>query len=41
MKAIGKFPNVIGKLTTGKTLASNGEEITNTMIGNGGLVIYW
>ena len=31
--AISKFPNAIGKLMIGKTLATNGEEITNAMIG--------
>ena len=34
LAAIGKFPNAIGKLMIGKTLATNGEIITNTMIGN-------
>ena len=34
LAAIGKFPSAIGKLTIGKTLATNGEENTNTMIGN-------
>ena len=41
MAAIGKFPNAIGKLMIGKTLATNGEEITNAMIGNDVLAIYW
>ena len=39
--AIGKFPSVIGKLMIGKTLATNGEEITNAMIGNDVLANYW
>ena len=39
--AIGKFPNVIGKLMIGETLALSGEEITNAMIGNDILPIYW
>ena len=39
--AIGKSPKVIGKLIIGKTLASNGEEITNAKIGNDVLAIYW
>ena len=41
LAAIGKFPNAIGKLMIGKTLATNGEEITNAMIGNAVLAIYW
>ena len=41
LAAISKFPNAIGKLMIGKTLATNGEEITNAMIGNAVLVIYW
>ena len=41
LAAIGKFPNAIGKLMIGKTLATNGEEITNAMIGNDVLAIYW
>ena len=41
MAAIGKFPSAIGKLMTGKTLATNGEEITNAMIGNDVLANYW
>ena len=41
MAAIGKFPNAIVKLTIGKTLDTNGEEITNAMIGNDVLAIYW
>ena len=39
--AIGKFPIAIGKLLFDKTLAANGEEITNAMIGNDVLLIYW
>ena len=38
--AIGKFPSAIGKLMIGKTLATNGEDITNAMIGNGELADY-
>ena len=34
LAAVGKFSNAIGNLMTGKTLATNGEEITNAMIGN-------
>ena len=34
LAAIGKFPNVIGKLMIGKTLDTIGEEISNVMIGN-------
>ena len=41
LAAIGKSPNAIGKLMIGKTLAANGEEITNAMIGNDLLAIYW
>ena len=40
LAAIGKFPSVIGKLMIGKTLATNGEEITNAMIGNDELANY-
>ena len=40
LEAISKFPNVIGKLMIDKTLAVNGEEITNAMIGNDVLAIY-
>ena len=39
--AIGKFPNAIGKFMIGKTLAINGKEIANAMIGNDALAIYW
>ena len=38
LAAIGKFSNTIGKVMIGKTLATNGEEITNPMIGND---MYW
>ena len=41
LAAIGKFPNGIGKLMIGSILATNGEEITNAMIGNAALAIYW
>ena len=41
LAAIGKFLIAIGKLMIGKTLATKGEEITNAMIGNGVLAIYW
>ena len=41
LAAIGKFPSAIGKLMIDKTLATNGEEITNAMIGNDVLAIYW
>ena len=41
LTAIRKFPTVIGKLMIGKTLATNGEEITNAMIGNDVLANYW
>ena len=41
LAAICKFPNAFGKLMIGKTLATNGEEITNAMIGNDVLAIYW
>ena len=40
MAAIGKFSSTIGKLMTGKTLATNGEEIANAMIGNDVLANY-
>ena len=39
--AVGKLSNAIGKLMIGKTLTANGEEITNAMIGNDLLAIYW
>ena len=38
---IGKFPNAIGKLMIGKTLATNEQEITNAVVGNDVLAIYW
>ena len=41
LAAIGKFPSAIGKLMIGKTLATNGEEITNAMISNDVLANYW
>ena len=41
LAATGKFPSAIGKLMIGKTLATNGEEITNAMIGNDVLANYW
>ena len=41
LAAIGKFPSAIGKLMIGKTLAINGEKITNAMIGNDVLANYW
>ena len=41
MPAVGKFPSAIGKLMIGKTLATNGEGITNAMIGNNVLANYW
>ena len=40
LAAIGKFPSAIGKLMIGKTLATNGEEITNAMISNDVLANY-
>ena len=41
LAAIGKFSVDIGKLMMGKTLVTNGEEITNAMIGRNVLAIYW
>ena len=41
LAAIGKFPNAIGKLRIGKTLATNRKEVDNAMIGDGVLTIYW
>ena len=41
LAAIGKFSSATGKLMIGKTLATNGEEITNVMIGNDVLANYW
>ena len=41
LAAIGKFPIAIGKLMVSKLMATNGEEITNAMIGNNILAIYW
>ena len=40
LAAICKFPSPIVKLMIGKTLATNGEEISNAMIGNDVLAIY-
>ena len=40
LAAIGKFPNAIGKLMIGKTLAANCKEVTNAMIDNV-LANYW
>ena len=37
----GKPLAAIGKFVIGKTLATNGEEITNAMIGNDILANYW
>ena len=41
LAAIGKFHNAIDKLMIGKTLDTIGEEISNVMIGNDLLAIYW
>ena len=41
LAAIDKFPSAIGKLMIGKTLATNGEEVTNVMIRNNVLGNYW
>ena len=41
LAAVGKFPSAIGKLMIGKTLATDGEEITNAMTGNDVLANYW
>ena len=41
LATIAKFPSAIGKSMIGKTLATNGEEITNAMIGNDVLANYW
>ena len=41
LTAFSIFPNAIGKLLTDKTLTTNGEEITNAMIGNEVMAIYW
>ena len=40
LAAIGKFPNVIGKLMIGKKLAASGEKFINAMIGNDDLANY-
>ena len=41
LAAIGKFSNAICKLMIVKTLATNKEEINNSMTGNDVLEIYW
>ena len=41
LASIGKFPSAIGKLIFGRTLANNGEEINNAMIGNDVMANYW
>ena len=41
LAAVGKSSIAIGKLMIGKTMSTNGEEITNAMIGNDVLAIYW
>ena len=41
LAVIGKFPNANGKLWLENIMAANGEEITNAMIGNDILAIYW
>ena len=41
LAAIGEFPSATGKLMISKTLAAIVEEITNAMIGNDELAIYW
>ena len=41
LAAIGKFLSAIGKLMIGETFATNGDEITNTMIDNDVLANYW
>ena len=38
---IGKFAKAIANLMIAETLATNGVEIANTMIGNDLLAIYW
>ena len=40
LATVGKFSSAIGKLMIGKTLAKDGEEITNAMIGNDVLAKY-
>ena len=40
LAATGKFATVVGKLMICKTLATNGEDITNAMIGNDALANY-
>ena len=41
LATIDKFSNAVGKLLINKILATNEEKITNTMIGNDVLEIYW
>ena len=41
LAAINQTPNVIGILMIGKTLATNGKEITNAVIGNDVWAIHW
>ena len=41
LAVIGEFASATGKLMVGKTLDTNGEEITNALIGNDVLAIYW
>ena len=41
LAAVGKFSSTIVKLMVVKTLATNGEEISNAVIGNDVLAIYW
>ena len=41
LAVIGKFPSATGKLMISKTLATNGEEITNAIVGNDVLANYW
>ena len=41
LAAIDKFSSAVGKLLINKTLATNEEKITNTMIGNDVQEIYW
>ena len=40
LAAVGKLPSAISKLMIGKTLAINGEQISNPMIGNDELANY-
>ena len=41
LTTMSKFPNATGKMMIGETLVSNGEEITNAMIGYDVLTINW